>query len=77
MQGDLLDLEQNRFPGMELQTIDGLGDGARALVVSGSNIKIVVVFDGKYELDVAAGPGQTLDQVIQLARETLPKLPAS
>ena len=77
VQGDLLDLEQNRFPGMELQTIDGLGDGARALVVSGSNIKIVVVFDGKYELDVAAGPGQTLDQVIQLARETLPKLPAS
>ena len=77
VQGDLLDLEQNRFPGMELQTIDGLGDGARALVVPGSNIKIVVVFGGKYELDVAAGPSQTLDQVIQLARETLPKLPAS
>jgi len=77
VQGDLLDLEQNRFQGQELQAIEGLGDGARAAVFPGSNIKIVVVFDGKYELDVAAGPNQSLDQVVQLARDTLPKLPSS
>ena len=33
------------------------------MVFPGSNIKIVVVFAGQYELDVAAGPNQTLDQV--------------
>lgn len=77
LQGDLLDLEQNRFAGVDLQTVDGLGDGARAAVFPGSNIKVVVVFAGPYELDVAAGPNQSIDQVIQLARDTLPKLPAS
>ena len=45
------------------------------MVIPGSNIKIVVVFAGNYELDVAAGPNQSLDQVVQLARDTLPKLP--
>ncbi len=75
VQGDLLDLEQNRLAGLQLQTIDDLGDGARAAVFPGSDIKLVVVFTGQYELDVAAGPNKTLDQVIALARETIPKLP--
>jgi hypothetical protein len=77
VQGDLLDLQENRFPGIALQTIDGLGDGARAVVIPGSDIKVVVVFAGNYELDVAAGPNQSLDQVVQLARDTLAKLPTS
>ncbi len=29
----------------------------------------------QYELDVAAGPNKTLDEVVALARETIPKLP--
>ena len=41
----------------------------------GSDIKLVVVFTGQYELDVAAGPNKTLDEVVALARETIPKLP--
>ena len=77
LQGDLLDLEQNRFAGVELQTIDGLGDAARAAVFPGSNIKLMVVFTGPYEVDVAAGPNQTMEQVEQLARDTITKLPAS
>ncbi len=75
LQGDIVDLEQNRFAGVELQTIDGLGDAARAAVFPGSNIKLIVVFTGPYELDVAAGPNQTLEQVEQLARDTIAKLP--
>jgi hypothetical protein len=75
VQGDLLDLEQNRFAGQPLQTIDDLGDGARAAVFPGSDIKLVVVFTGPYELDVAAGPNKSLDEVVALARETIPKLP--
>ncbi len=47
-------------------------------VFPGSDIKLVVVFAGKYELDVAAGPNQTLDQVDRSSlSDTLPKLPAS
>ena len=75
LQGDLLDLEQNRFQGQPLQEVPDLGDGARAAVFPGSDIKLVVVFTGQYELDVAAGPNKTLDEVIALARETIPKLP--
>ncbi len=75
VQGDLLDLEQNRFSGQPLQEVPDLGDGARAAVFPGSDIKLVVVFTGQYELDVAAGPNKTLDEVVALARETIPKLP--
>ena len=75
LQGDIVDLEQNRFAGVELQTIDGLGDAARAAVFPGSDIKLIVVFTGPYELDVAAGPNQTLEQVEQLASDTIAKLP--
>ena len=41
----------------------------------GSNIKLLVVFTGPYELDVAAGPNQTIEQVEQLAKDTIAKLP--
>jgi hypothetical protein len=75
VQGDLLDLEQNRFSGQPLQEVPDLGDGARAAVFPGSDIKLVVVFTGQYELDVAAGPNKTLDEIVALARETIPKLP--
>jgi hypothetical protein len=77
LQGDLLDLEQNQLAGVELQEIDGLGDAARAAVFPGSNIKLMVVFTGPYEIDVAAGPNQSMDQVEQLARDTIAKLPAA
>ena len=59
-----------------LQTIDGLGD-ARA----GCGLPRQQHQDrsscspATYELDVAAGPNQTLEQVEQLARDTLAKLP--
>ncbi len=75
VQGDLLDLEQNRYAGADLLPIDGLGDGARALVLPGTELKVVFVFTGEYELDVAAGPNQTLDEVVALARDTIAKLP--
>jgi len=75
VQGDIVDLEQNRYQGMDLNPVDGLGDGARSLELPNSGIKLVFVFTGEYELDVAAGPNQTMDQVIQLARDTIPKLP--
>ena len=75
LQGDLVDLEQNRFAGVELETVDGIGDAARAAVFPGSDIKVLVVFTGPYEVDVAAGPNQTMEQVEQLARDTIAKLP--
>ncbi len=75
LQGDLVDLEQNRFAGVELQTVDGIGDAARVAVFPGSDIKVLVVFTGQYEVDVAAGPNQTLEQVAQLAKDTIAKLP--
>ncbi len=78
VQGDLLDLEQNRFAGHRRCRRSTASVTARApWCFPGSDIKIVVVFAGDYELDVAAGPNQSLDQVVQLARDTLPKLPAS
>jgi hypothetical protein len=75
VQGDLLQLEQERLAGLELQTIEDLGDGARAGVFPGSEIKLVVVFTGEYELNAAAGPNSTLEETIELARETISKLP--
>ena len=75
LQGDIVDLEQNRFPGSDLQTVEGIGDAARAIVFPGSDIKLLIVFTGQYELDVAAGPNQTLEQVEQLAKDTIAKLP--
>jgi hypothetical protein len=75
VQGDLLDLEQNRFPGTELQEIDGVGDGARGVEIAGSGIKLLIAFAGPYEIDVAAGPNQTMEEVVQLAKDTIPKLP--
>ena len=41
----------------------------------GTEIKLVVVFTGEYQLNVAAGPNQSLEEVIELARDTIPKLP--
>ena len=77
LQGDIVDLEQNQFNGVELQQVDGIGDAARAAVFPGSNITLLVVFSGPYQLQIAAGPNQTLAQVEQLARDTIAKLPAS
>ncbi len=75
LQGDLLDLEQNQLAGLPLETVDGLGDAARSAVFPGTEIKLVVVFTGEYQLNVAAGPNQSLEEVIELARDTIPKLP--
>ncbi len=63
------------MPGIPLETVDGLGDAARSAVFPGSDIKLVVVFTGEYQLDVAAGPNQSLEEVIELARDTIAKLP--
>ena len=75
LQGDLVDLEQNQLAGIPLETVDGLGDAARSVVFPGSDIKLVVVFTGEYQVDVAAGPNQSLEEVIELARDTIAKLP--
>jgi hypothetical protein len=75
LQGDLVDLEQNQLAGLPLETVDGLGDAARSAVFPGTEIKLVVVFTGEYQLNVAAGPNQSLEEVIELARDTIPKLP--
>jgi hypothetical protein len=75
LQGDLVDLEQNQLAGLPLEPIEGLGDAARSAVFPGSEIKLVVVFTGEYQLNVAAGPNQSLEDVIELARDTIPKLP--
>jgi hypothetical protein len=77
LQGDLVDLAQNQLAGLDLQTVNGIGDAARAAVFPGSNIRLLVVFTGPYELQIAAGPNQTMEQVEQLARDTIPKLPKS
>jgi len=77
LQGDIVDLEQNQLAGIELQEVDGIGDAARAAIFPGSNIRLLVVFTGPYQLQIAAGPNQTMEQVEQLATEIIPKLPAS
>jgi hypothetical protein len=77
LQGDIVDLEQNQLAGIELQEVDGIGDAARAAIFPGSNIRLLVVFAGPYQLQIAAGPNQTMEQVEQLATEIIPKLPAS
>ncbi|HTH06422.1 MAG TPA: hypothetical protein VL916_11155, partial [Ilumatobacteraceae bacterium] len=77
LQGDIVDLEQNQLAGLELQEVDGIGDAARAAIFPGSNIRLLVVFTGPYQLQIAAGPNQTMEQVEQLATEIIPKLPAS
>jgi hypothetical protein len=75
LQGDLVDLEQNQLAGLALEPVEGLGDAARSAVFPGSEIKLVVVFTGEYQVDVAAGPNQSMEDVIELARDTIPKLP--
>jgi hypothetical protein len=77
LQGDLLDLEQNRYPGFALEPVEGVGDGARAFVIPGTDINLLFVFAGEYELDLASGPNQTMDELVQLAKDTIPKLPQS
>jgi hypothetical protein len=75
LQGDLLYLEETALAGIDLETVEGLGDAARSAVFPGSEIKLVVVFTDDYQIDVAAGPNQSLEDVIELARDTIPKLP--
>ncbi len=77
LQGDIVDLEQNqlrRSSSCKRSTASATPRARRSSPAATSSL--LVVFAGPYQLQIAAGPNQTIEQVEQLAREILPKLAA-
>ena len=77
VQGDLLDLEQNRFAGSHCKrstaSVTEPGPWSCRAATSRSWSSSPATTSSTSPL----GPNQSLDQVVQLARDTLPKLPTS